>query len=88
MAYKVLYDFYSFLLLKVLFIQLEKTNKTVDDQIPFPKENTDYESHDIFPALFFFFFFKYYIVSSFFLQQTYILSLRKLSQYISTYNRI
>ena len=56
MAYKVLYDFYSFLLLKVLFIQLEKTNKTVDDQIPFPKENTDYESHDIFPALFFFFF--------------------------------
>ena len=55
MAYKVLYDFYSFLLLKVLFIQLEKTNKTVDDQIPFPKENTDYESHDIFPALFFFF---------------------------------
>ena len=56
MAYKVLYDFYSFLLLKVFFIQLEKTNKTVDDQIPFPKENTDYESHDIFPALFFFFF--------------------------------
>ena len=58
MAYKVLYDFYSFLLLKVLFIQLEKTNKTVDDQIPFPKENTDYESHDIFPALFCFFFFQ------------------------------
>lgn len=86
MAYKVLYDFYSFLLLKVLFIQLEKTNKTMDDQIPFPKENTDYKSHDIFPALFFFF--KYYIVSSFFLQQTYILSLRKLSKYISTYNRI
>ena len=56
MAYKVLYDFYSFLLLKVFFIQLEKTNKTVDDQIPFPKENTDYESHDIFPAFFFFFF--------------------------------
>lgn len=54
MAYKVLYDFYSFLLLKVLFIQLEKTNKTMDDQIPFPKENTDYKSHDIFPALFFF----------------------------------
>lgn len=62
MAYKVLHDFYSFLLLKVLFIQLEKTNKTMGDQIPFPKENTDYKSHDIFPA---FFFFKHYIVSSF-----------------------
>ena len=70
MAYKVLHDFYSFLLLKVLFIKLEKTNKAMDDQIPFPKENTDYKSHDIFPA--FFFPFKYYIVSSFFLQQTYI----------------
>lgn len=70
MAYKVLHEFYLFLLLKVLFIQLEKTNKTMDDQIPFPKENTDYKSHDIFPA--FFFSFKYYIVSSFFLQQTYI----------------
>lgn len=69
MAYKVLYDFYSFLLLKVLFIQLEKTNKTMADQIPFPKENIDYKSHDIFPA---FFFPKYYIVSSFFLQQSYI----------------
>ena len=68
MAYKVLHDFYSFLLLKVLFIKLEKTNKAMDDQIPFPKENTDYKSHNIFPA----FFFKYYIVSSFFLQQTYI----------------
>ena len=66
MAYKVLHEFYLFLLLKVLFIQLEKTNKTMDDQIPFPKENTDYKSHDIFPA-FFFFPFKYYIVSSFFL---------------------
>lgn len=53
MAYKVLHEFYLFLLLKVLFIQLEKTNKTMDDQIPFPKENTDYKSHDIFPAFFF-----------------------------------
>lgn len=70
MAYKVLCDFYSFLLLKVLFIQLEKTNKTMDDQIPFPKENTDYKSHDIFPA--FFFFFQTLHSIFFFLQQTYI----------------
>lgn len=69
MAYKVLHDFYSFLLLKVLFIQLEKTNKTMGDQIPFPKENTDYKSHDIFPA---FFFFQTLHSIFFFLQQTYI----------------
>ena len=54
------------------------------DQIPFPKENIDYKSHDIFPA---FFFQILYSIFFFLTAKLYILSLRKLSKYISTYNR-